>query len=64
MRAVTQDDLNAAARGLRMIALTPGELAALARQHRHDAPMFASRAIHHAAVQMRVAKLRMGARNA
>lgn len=63
MRAVTQDDCNAAARGLNMIAMSPAELADLMREFRFDTTWFAERVIHLAAKQMRAVKLFNGARD-
>jgi hypothetical protein len=60
-RRITQDDMNAAARGLRMAGMSVAELEVLIAEHPAASPLFASRVIHEAAKQIRAAKLRMGA---
>lgn len=56
----TQSDMDSAARGLRMLSLSPGELDSLAAQHA-DSDMFAGQVIAAAARQMAAAKRRVGA---
>jgi hypothetical protein len=59
-RNPTQDDLNAVARRLNMIAMSLRILRALAERH-HHATDFNARAIGQAAAQMHSVKLAMGA---
>ena len=61
-RKITQDDLNAAQRGLNMIAMSLAELRELMMKHEHGR-LFADRVIARAARQMLHAKHRMGARD-
>jgi len=60
-RRITQDDLNAAARGLRMLSMSPSELDDLAQEF-SGKEAFASQVIVLAARQMAAAKRRMGYR--
>jgi hypothetical protein len=61
-RVIKQDDLEAAQRGLNMIAMSVADLETLMAEHHPVSPMFASRVIHAAAKQMRAVKLATGAR--
>ena len=63
MRQFDQSDLNAAARGLRMLAMSTADLRALIAKHTvRCAEMFASRVIVAAARQLLTVKVRNGAR--
>lgn len=59
MRQITQDDLNAAARGLGMHRYSYYDLTVLMDQHKNDSN-FAGKVIYAAAKQMRAAKSRVG----
>lgn len=59
--SVTQSDMNAAARGLNMLAMSVGELKSLAKSQ--NTAVFAGLVIQRAALQMAASKRRMGARN-
>jgi len=61
-RAITQSDIDSAARGLAMAGKSISELDDLIRQHTGKG-MFASKVIVAAATQMKAAKQRMGARD-
>ena len=58
---VTQSDIDAAAKGLRMLSMSLNELDDLIDEFA-DKPAFAARAVYSAARQMRASKLRMGAK--
>ena len=62
-RPVTQDDMNAAARGLRMLSMEPAELRDLIREYTGKTD-FAATVIKKSAEQMLASKVRMGARDA
>ena len=61
-RPITQDDLNAAARGLKMVGMSLADLDDLIKWHK-DQDLFASRVIVAAAKQIRAVKLANGARS-
>lgn len=62
-REPDQSDLNAAARGLNMLGMSPLDLADLMREYEGKQHVFASKAIYLAARQMRAQKIRQGARD-
>ena len=61
-RKMVQSDVEAAQRGLNMLAMSPSELADLMAEFPETHEHFAARVIHEAARQLRVVKLAMGAR--
>lgn len=60
-RPITQSDVEAAQRGLRMVPMSLVDLDALMQEFPANHILFAGRVIHVAAKQMYAAKKRMGA---